>query len=208
MVSVMANCTGMNSNDAIYRQAVAGLQALMDDAQRRGEPEPNAASLATASASGQPSVRTVNVAHVDVTGIAIFVDVATGKASQMLENPRAALCFHWRLLRHQAIVEGASTMLSEIESDELWRHHPRDYGLARWASDQSAPGDTIGAMNDAARNAGHRHSFERVPRPPAWRAFRIDPDRVDLWPSGWRRLHSCLRYSKTATGWIVVHANP
>ncbi len=34
-----------------------------------------------------------------------------------------------------------------------------------------------------------RYKGELVPRPDAWRAYRLVPERIEFWHVGWQRLH-------------------
>ena len=68
--------------------------------------DPNAMSLATATAGGRPSVRIVLLKRVDEAGFAFYTNVESRKGVELLANPQAALCFHWKSLRRQVRVEG------------------------------------------------------------------------------------------------------
>ena len=56
-------------------------------------PEPNAMSLATASATGEPSIRTVLLKYFDEQGFVFFTNYESRKAQQITENPHVALLF-------------------------------------------------------------------------------------------------------------------
>lgn len=199
----------MVSKPSLYEQAIGELLGLMEEARRRGDLDYSTAALATASRDGRPSVRTVGVARTAVTGLVIFANAETGKGRQMLENPRAALCFHWPVLQHQAIVEGAVAVLPDDEADALWRKQPREFGLGHWASDQTHAAENPAQMRENVRTYRQRFDYERIPRPPAWRAYEIRPDRIDLWPTGWTRLRPRCRYLKGADGnWTLTSDNP
>src|ERR1035438_4236958 len=71
----------------------------------------NAAALATSTAAGHPSVRMVLVKRVDERGFCFFTNAESKKGTELQQNPRAALCFHWKTLRRQVRVEGHVTEL-------------------------------------------------------------------------------------------------
>ena len=56
---------------------------------------PNALSLATASADGRPSVRTVLLKLYDEKGFVFFTNYASRKAKDLTENAFAAMLFPW-----------------------------------------------------------------------------------------------------------------
>ena len=60
-------------------------------------------ALATADASGKPSVRMVLLRGVDERGFVFHTNYESRKARELDENPRAALCVHWHSLEEQIL---------------------------------------------------------------------------------------------------------
>ena len=58
-------------------------------------PNPNAMSVATVDASGQPSVRLVLCRGFDKTGVVFFTNRESRKGEALKANPRACANFHW-----------------------------------------------------------------------------------------------------------------
>ncbi len=102
-----------------YAEAIAAQVAL-----------PEAMTLATATADGQPSARTVLLRGFDERGFAFFTNYESRKGCELLANARAALVFFWEPLDRQVRVEGAVEKTSEAESDEYFNSRPRDSRLA------------------------------------------------------------------------------
>src|SRR4051812_27914768 len=63
--------------------------------------EPNAMTLATASADGLPSARIVLLKGFDEKGFVFFTNYQSFKGMQLEENPKASLVFHWKELERQ-----------------------------------------------------------------------------------------------------------
>lgn len=199
----------VNTEDHSYLKAIARLAALIEEARRRGDADAETAALATARPDARRSVRTVNILRVQASGLLLFANSETGKGRQMQTNPRAALCFYWRLLSYQAIVEGAVTMLSEAEADAYWSDLPRESSLGHWASDQTGQDLSPSELRRNMREFRQQFDWQSVPRAPAWRAFEIEPDRIDFWPTGWQRLRARECYSRSADGlWTESTDNP
>lgn len=199
----------MTDNDPIYAKAIARLAGLVAEARIRGDQEASSAALATSSPDARPSVRTVQIVRIALSGMVVFANTETGKGHQMQRNPRAAVCFHWPSLSYQAIVEGSVELLPETESDELWSNLPRETSLGHWASDQAGidAGPTLLKQNMQERR--QQFDWQSVPRVPSWRAFEIRPDRIDFWPTGWQRLRARERYLKSPDGgWTASLDNP
>src|SRR4051794_30757693 len=88
------------------------------DAQMSGIAEPNAMTLATADASGLPSVRVVLLKGFDQRGFTFFTNYNSRKGRELSGNPRAALCFYWQPLERQVRIEGIVEKVSWAESEE------------------------------------------------------------------------------------------
>src|SRR5450755_328949 len=73
--------------------------------------DPDAVALATATADGTPSVRMVLMKRLDERGFSFYTNAESRKGLELLENPVAAMCFHWKTQRRQVRVEGTVTEL-------------------------------------------------------------------------------------------------
>src|SRR5262245_36056181 len=103
-----------------------------------GLPEPNAMSLASVAADGQPSLRTVLLKGCDARGFVFFTHLESRKARELASNPRAALLFAWLPLERQVIVTGPAARISTAESVKYFLTRPRESQIAAWASKQSS----------------------------------------------------------------------
>ena len=199
----------MTIGDRVYAQAISRLRELVDEATRRGEPDASSAALATASASGAPSVRTIDVFRLGVSGAVFFANAHSGKAFQLRENPRAALCWYWPQLRYQAVMEGAAELLADDEADACWNSQTREKQLGGWASEQSQPLQDEAGLRRAQDEVQDRFRMERVPRPAGWCAFQLVPSRIVIWQTGWKRLHAKRIYERGQDGsWSVTEVGP
>jgi pyridoxamine 5'-phosphate oxidase len=90
------------------------------EAQEAQLPEPNAMTLATATAGGAPSARIVLLKAFDQRGFVFFTDYRSRKGTELEENPRAALVFYWGELERQVRITGAVTRTSPEESQEYF----------------------------------------------------------------------------------------
>jgi pyridoxamine 5'-phosphate oxidase len=190
----------MKNHDAPFQQAIERLQLLIDTATSQGVQEPHAAALATADRHAHPSVRMVYVVAVEEAGLLFFANIESGKGQQLLDNPRASLCFFWRELQEQVTLEGDIMLQSIAVADDYWRKRSREAQLATWAATQGAPAAKKGELRQQVRQLEQALGFEPVPRSPNWCAFRLLPERIEFWPSGWQRLRERVRYQKDAQG--------
>ena len=87
-----------------------------------GIEEPNAMTLATASADGIPSARIVLLKGFDSTGFQFYTNYESYKGRQLAENPKACLVFFWKELERQVRITGLGAKLNDVGNDVyfLW----------------------------------------------------------------------------------------
>ncbi|MDT8397615.1 MAG: pyridoxamine 5'-phosphate oxidase [Pseudomonadales bacterium] len=193
----------------LYQGALDKLNRLLTEARAHGTETAEAASLATADTSGRPSIRMITVLAVEPEGLLFFVNIQSGKGHQLIDNPRASLCFYWPLMQEQVIIEGDVEKQAEAVSDQYWHRRMRESQLAAWASEQSAPIPGKEALQEQVRSYKSKFDFDKVARHENWHAFRIVPDRMEFWPTGWQRLHERVRYLRSADGeWRMEKLSP
>jgi pyridoxamine 5'-phosphate oxidase len=166
------------------------------------------ASLATADASGKPSVRVVLLRGVDARGFAFFTNYESRKGQELAANPRAALCQHWPTLEEQIRIEGRVDRVSADESDAYFAGRPRESQIGAWASEQSRALETRDVLETRIRDVDTRFAGGPVTRPPFWGGFRIVPDTIEFWYGRSGRLHDRLLYTRTSGGWITSRLFP
>jgi len=162
--------------------------------------DPNAAALATATASGAPSVRMVLAKRVGEERFCFFTNAESQKGRQLAENPRAALCFHWKSLRRQVRVEGSVAGLPEEASDIYFHSRSRGSQIGAAVSDQSRVLLSRERLEAKARAFAEAHPGE-IPRPAYWRGFCLHPERIEFWLNGPDRLHDRFLFVRNTGRW-------
>lgn len=171
--------------------------------------DPNAMCLATADAAGRPANRMVLLNGFDERGFVFYTNAESRKGSNIIENPFAALCFHWKSLRKQVRVEGRVEPVSDAESDAYFASRPRQSQIGAWASQQSRFLDCYQTLEDSvAKFEAQFTAQDVIPRPPYWRGFRVVPDRFEFWVDGNYRLHHRYIFTPVETGWKIHMINP
>jgi pyridoxamine 5'-phosphate oxidase len=179
------------------------------EANLRGLPEPNAMTLATVDAAGQPHTRTVLLKAVDARGFAFFTNYGSAKAGHLAANPRAAITFWWAALERQVNVTGRVTKTSPEESEQYFRSRPPESRLGAWASKQSEVVADRAQLERQFAETRERFADEETPRPEHWGGFRLVPDTVEFWQGRSSRLHDRLRYRRgPEKEWVIERLSP
>ena len=164
-------------------------------------------TLATATADGQPSARTVLLKGFDQSGIVFFTNYQSRKGAELAANPHAALLFFWPELERQVRIDGEVARIAENESDEYFRSRPLASRIGAWASPQSQPIASQGWLMARVAEMAMRHATAPT-RPPHWGGYRVMPHAIEFWQGRPSRLHDRLLYTKMATGWSRARLAP
>ncbi len=172
----------------------------LEDARSGGYAEPTAMALATADASGAPSVRMVLLKGFDSRGFVFYTNLGSPKAEELKANPRAELCFYWPPDR-QVRVKGAVEPVSDEEADAYFDSRHRVSQLGAWASRQSKPLGGYAELERAVAAFTVRFGISKIPRPPFWSGFRLVHAHVEFWEQRPFRLHKRVRFTRSPEGW-------
>jgi pyridoxamine 5'-phosphate oxidase len=192
---------------ALSRDPVAAFNEWLEEARAAGEPVPEAMTLATVDASGQPSARMLLLKGADESGFTFFTGYESRKGRELDENPRAALVFYWRPLGRQVRVEGTVHRLSQEESDAYWATRPARSRAAAAASRQSEPLASLEELEAEAERLLREHDGD-VPRPDRWGGYVLEPHTIELWQHRDDRLHERLVFTRAREGWQTERLAP
>lgn len=189
---------------------LAQFQDWLSEALQSDLPEPYALQLATADASGRPSVRTVLLRGATPQGLAFYSNFDSHKGRDLAANPQAELIFYWAALERQVRAYGPVSRLPDAEADGYFHVRPRDSQLAAHASDpQSAPIASRDALEAkfAALSARYPEGTE-IPRPAFWGGYRVGVQEWEFWQGRPNRMHDRFRYVRSGEGWQIDRLMP
>ena len=192
----------------VDRDPLVQFQRWFADAERAELPEPNAMTLATCTAAGEPSARIVLLKAADARGFVFFTDYRSQKSRDLESNPRAALVFLWKEVERQVRVTGLVERISGTESDAYYASRPLGSRYGAWASVQSSVIPDRAWLEDAVRSAEATFPGGEPPRPDHWGGFRVVPGQVEFWQGRQSRLHDRLRYRRGTGGWVIERLSP
>jgi pyridoxamine 5'-phosphate oxidase len=180
-----------------------------EQARASGLTEPNAMSLATASASGELSVRTVLLKLFDQQGFVFFSNYRSRKAQDIEANAQVALLFPWLDLERQVKIRGRAEKISSAESLKYFLSRPHGSQLGAWVSDQSQVLSSRQVLEMKFQEMNRKFSEGSVPLPDFWGGYRVRPHSIEFWQGRENRLHDRLVYTLQPDGsWPIARLMP
>lgn len=188
---------------------IAQFRAWFDEAVQLRIIDVNAMSLATASPSGEPSVRTVLLKEVGPRGFVFFTHYDSAKGRDLELNPRASLLFFWAELERQVRVSGPVTRVPREAAEAYFATRPRESQCAAWAARQSSELPDRATLDQQFAAVRDRFHDQEVPCPPDWGGFHVEAERMEFWQGRPGRLHDRLLYvRRSGREWTRVRLAP
>lgn len=171
--------------------------------------DPNAMSLATVSADGFPSQRTVLLKYFDPKGFVFFTNLESTKAKQIAENPHVSLLFVWLPLARQISVMGIAEAISTQEAFRYFRTRPRGSQLGAWVSRQSTVISSRSLLEMKLAEMKRKFLHGEIPLPSFWGGYRVTPTQIEFWQGRPHRLHDRFVYTRKREGeWRIERLAP
>jgi pyridoxamine 5'-phosphate oxidase len=197
----------LSEND-LAEDPLSQFDAWFADAVGAELPEPNAMILATVTADGTPSTRTVLLKGYGPEDFRFFTNHGSRKARAIAGNPHVSLLFPWHPVHRQVIVEGIAERISRAESAAYFRTRPHGSQLGAWASEHQSAVVTREELESRYAELARRWPDE-VPLPDFWGGYRLRPEAVEFWQGRRDRLHDRLVYRRQADGgWSLERLAP
>ena len=182
----------------------------MDEANKSELNDPNALSLATSNKDNIPSVRMVLLKGFNQNGFVFYTNLNSQKGNELKENPKAAMCFHWKSLLRQIRISGTVTQVEEKVADQYYNSRGYESRIGAWASKQSSELVNRDELMNSIKEFKQKYNDEKnVPRPSHWSGWNLSPTRIECWLDGDSRIHERLNYTIDKSGnWIKSLLSP
>ena len=196
------NSLGLDSCFMDLNDPLELFKIWMAEAEKKEIRDPTSSSLATVNNAGQPNVRMVLLKGLSHKGFVFYTNLNSSKSNELKENPKAAMCFHWKSFNRQIRILGSVTQVDVREADLYFNSRSYESKISAWASDQSKPMKQRSELLKKIEDLNEKYKDEKnVPRPPHWSGWCLKPSSIEFWLHKDNRIHERLRYNKIANDW-------
>lgn len=197
--------TENGSNDNPFKQ----FEQWLDEALKQRVNEPTAMLVATVSAEGHPSTRTVLLKELENETFIFFTNYESRKGTQLAGNPYISLSFVWHELERQVHIEGKAEKCTAEVSDNYFATRPYKSRIGARISPQSRIiGSRMQIMQTFASEA-LKWVGKEIKRPDNWGGYAVTPTRFEFWQGRESRLHDRIQYTLQPDGsWEKVRLAP
>lgn len=171
----------------------------LKEAKRAGEDPANAAAVASADLTGQPSVRIMLLKYIDDNGFIFFTNFNSRKGRDFTENPKAAFDIYWKTLGRQISVRGIIENIDDKLSDEYFHSRPRGSQIASAISKQSSVMPSREDFLKKFDEIDKKYAGKEIPRPPHWHGFIIIPHYIEFFQDAEYRMHYRRAFTREDT---------
>jgi len=174
----------------------------MAEAEKKEIRDPTSSSLATTNKAGQPNVRMVLLKGLSPKGFVFYTNLNSSKSHDLKENPKAAMCFHWKSFNRLIRILGNVTQVDDREADLYFNSRPYESRISAWASDQSSTMKERSELLKKIEDVKKKYNNEKnIPRPSHWSGWSLKPSSIEFWLHQDNRIHERLRYNKIVKDW-------
>lgn len=201
----MADRDGIFAGDDPFALA----RGWLAEAEVREPNDPSAMALATVDATGMPNVRMVLLKEIEADAFVFYTNYESVKAREIDAAGKAAFVLHWKSLRRQIRARGTVAREDGAKADAYYRSRSLPSRLGAWASAQSRPLASRGALVAEVARLTLAKGLD-PDRPPFWGGYRIAPVEIEFWADGAHRLHDRFRWTREGPGatWSVARLSP
>ena len=195
------NPLGLNSCFLDKNDPIDLFKTWMNEAEKTEPNDPNAVALGTSDKNNSPSIRMVLLKDFNKEGFVFYTNLNSQKGNELKDNPKAAMCFHWKSLLRQVRINGMVQKVSKEVADEYYNTRGYESRIGAWASKQSSILKNRDELLNSIEEYKKKYNNKKeVPRPDHWSGWNLIPASIEFWLDGDSRIHERLKYTKDGLG--------
>ena len=169
--------------------------------------EPNAMTLATVGADGQPSARIVLLKSFNQDGFVFYTNYESKKGRHLEDNHKAAILFWWE--QRQVRIEGIVKKTDRVSAEQYFHSRPKDSQIGAMVSRQSEVLEHRSELDKKYEETAKIFMDKEVPLPDSWGGYVLIPVLFEFWQGRISRLHDRIQYTRIAEEtWKIERLSP
>ena len=176
------NSLGLNSCFLDKNDPIDLFEVWMNEAKKTEPNDPNAVALGTSGHNNSPSIRMVLLKDFNKDGFVFYTNLNSQKGNDLKNNPKAAMCFHWKSLLRQIRINGLVQRVSDKVADEYYNTRGYESRIGAWASKQSSilrnRDELLNSIKEYKKKYDNKNE---VPRPDYWSGWNLIPTSIEFW---------------------------
>ena len=194
------NSLGLNNCFLDKNDPIDLFEVWMNEAKKKELNDPNAVALGTSDENNFPSIRMVLLKDFNKNGFVFYTNLNSQKGNELKNNPKAAMCFHWKSLLRQIRINGIVQKVSNETADKYYNSRGYESRIGAWASKQSSLINNRAELLRSIEKYKEKYkNKDKVPRPDHWSGWNLVPVSMEFWLDGDSRIHERLKYTKDNT---------
>jgi pyridoxamine 5'-phosphate oxidase len=195
------NSLGLNICFLDKNDPIDLFEVWINEAKKTEPNDPNAVALGTSDRNNSPSIRMVLLKDFNKDGFVFYTNLNSQKGNDLKNNPKAAMCFHWKSLLRQIRINGLVQRVSDKVADKYYNTRGYESRIGAWASKQSSVLRNRDELLNSIKEFKKKYNDKNeVPRPDHWSGWNLVPTSIEFWLDGDSRIHERLKYTKDDTG--------
>ena len=195
------NLLGLNDCFLDKNDPIDLFEVWMNEAKKTEPNDPNAVALGTSDHNNSPSIRMVLLKDFNNDGFVFYTNLNSQKGNELRNNPKVAMCFHWKSLLRQVRISGVVNKVSNEVADNYYNTRGYESRIGAWASKQSSIlNNRDELLNSIEKYKKKYDNKKEVPRPDHWSGWNLTPTSIEFWLDGDSRIHERLKYTKDSLG--------
>ena len=195
------NSLGLNNCFLDKNDPIDLFEVWMNEAKKTEPNDPNAVALGTSDQNNSPSIRMVLLKDFNKDGFVFYTNLNSQKGNELKNNPKAAMCFHWKSLLRQVRINGTVKKVPDKVADEYYNTRGYESRIGAWASKQSSILNNRDELLNSIEEYKKKYDNQNeVPRPSHWSGWNLIPTSIEFWLDGDNRIHERLKYTKDEAG--------
>ena len=204
------NSLGLNNCFLDKNDPIDLFKVWINEAKKTEPNDPNAVALGTSDQNHSPSIRMVLLKDFNKDGFVFYSNLNSQKGNELKNNPKTAMCFHWKSLLRQVRINGTVKKVSNKVADEYYNTRGYESRIGAWASKQSSilnnRDELLNSIEEYKKKYDNKNE---VPRPNHWSGWNLTPSSIEFWLDGDSRIHERLKYIKDkADNWAKSLLSP